>query len=141
MAIPFRKEKLAAQIVREVSDIILKEMKDPRMGFATVTRAVVSPDYKYAKVFISVLGNEKKKKLSLDAFKHAEGFFQRELSRRLMLRQAPEISFVRDDSIDKTFKMVNLINKLAEERKASSARRGGASEDDRAGGEGEGEEE
>ena len=118
MATPFRKEKLEAQIVREVSDIIFKEMKDPRLGFATVTRTVLSPDYKYAKVFVSILGDERKKKLSLDAFKHAEGFFQRELARRLKLRQAPEVSFVRDDSIDKTFKMVNLINKLAKERQS-----------------------
>ena len=127
MAIPYRKEKLAAQIVREVSDIIFKEMKDPRLGFATVTRAEVSPDYKYAKVFVSVMGNEKKKKLSLDAFKHAEGFFQRELSKRLKLRQAPEISFVRDDTIDKTFKMVSLINKLAKERKERAGGDGEAS--------------
>ena len=118
MAIPYRREKLAAQIVREVSDIIFREMKDPRLGFATVTRAVVSPDYKHAKVFVSVMGSEKKKKLSLDAFKHAEGFFQSQLSRRLKLRSAPEVTFERDDSIDKTFKMVDLINKLARERKA-----------------------
>lgn len=117
MAIPYRREKLAAQIVREVADIIHREMKDPRLGFATITRAEISPDFKYAKVFISVLGNEKKKKLSLDAFKNAEGFFHRELTRRLKLRTSPEIRFLRDDSIDKTFKMVNLINRLSAERK------------------------
>ena len=116
MAIPYRKEKLASQIVKEVSDIIFKEIKDPRLGFVTVTKAVVSPDYKYAKVFISVLGDDRKKKLSLEALKHAEGFFQRELSRRLKLRSAPELSFVRDDSIDKTFKMISLINKIQKER-------------------------
>jgi ribosome-binding factor A len=117
MAIPYRKEKLAAQIVKEVSDIIFKQIKDPRLGFTTVTRAEVSPDYKYAKVFVSILGDDRKKKLSLEALKHAEGFFQRELGRRLKLRSAPELTFVRDDSIDKTFKMIGLINKLARERK------------------------
>ncbi|MBI4565197.1 MAG: 30S ribosome-binding factor RbfA [Planctomycetes bacterium] len=116
MAIPYRKEKLSAQIVKEVSQILLYEVKDPRRGFLTVTRAVVSDDYRHAKVFVSVMGAEKDKRLTMAGLRHAEGFVQAQLSRRLRLRHSPEIRFVRDDSIDKTMKVTKLIDDLARDR-------------------------
>lgn len=126
MTIPYRREKLSSQIVRDVAEILQQELKDPRMGFVTVTRVVVSPDFKYARVFVSIMGAEKEKKLTMSALGHAVGFVQRQLSRRLRLRQVPEVSFTRDDSIDKAFKVTEMIEKLSRERKA----RGG---DDEAG--------
>ena len=87
------------------------------MGFVTVTRADVSVDYRSAKVFVSILGAEKDKKLAMSALKSAEGYVQGLLGKRLRIRHNPEISFVRDDSIDKTIKLTKLIDDLAKERK------------------------
>ena len=118
MAIPYRKEKLSSQIAKEISQILLHELKDPRRGFVTVTRAVVSDDYRSAKVFVSVMGTEKDKKLTMMGLRSAEGFVQSILSKRLRIRHSPEVSFVRDDSIDRTLKLTKLIDDLAKERKA-----------------------
>jgi ribosome-binding factor A len=116
MSQPFRKDRLASEIVKETSRVLLQEMRDPRLGFVTVTRAKVSDDYRNAKVFVSILGSPKQKKLSLAALKHARGFVQAELSRRIRMRVFPEILFVLDESIEKAFKMSQILDGLARER-------------------------
>lgn len=118
MAIPYRREKLSSQIAKEISAILLHELKDPRMGFVTVTRADVSVDFRSAKIFVSIMGAEKDKKLAMAALRSASGFVQGLLGKRLRIRHSPEISFVRDDSIDRTLKLTKLIDDLAKERKA-----------------------
>ena len=117
MAIPYRREKLSSQIAKEISAILIHELKDPRRGFCTVTRAEVSPDFRTAKIFVSVMGAEKDKKLTMAGLKSASGFVQSLLGKRLRMRYAPEISFVRDDSVDRTLKLTKLIDDLAKERK------------------------
>ena len=117
----YRKDRLSSEIVKETSKILLSELRDPRLGFVTVTRAKVSDDYRYAKVFVSVLGSMKQKKLSLSGLKHAQGYVQRELSRRIKMRVFPEIVFELDESIDKAFKVTKIIDDLARERKAKAA--------------------
>ena len=117
----FRKDRLASEIVKETSKIILYELRDPRKGFVTVTRAKVSDDYRYAKIFVSIMGTAKQKKLVLGGLKHAQGFVQKELSRRIQMRQFPEINFEIDESIEKAFKVTNMIDKLSRERKAREA--------------------
>jgi ribosome-binding factor A len=117
----FRKDRLASEIVKETSKIILYELRDPRKGFVTVTRAKVSDDYRYAKIFVSIMGTPKQKKTVLGGLKHAQGYVQRELSRRIQMRSFPEINFEIDDSIEKAFKITNEIDRLARERKAREA--------------------
>jgi ribosome-binding factor A len=117
----FRKDRLSSEIVKETSKILLSEMRDPRLGFVTVTRAKVSDDYRHAKVFVSVMGPPKQKKLTLSGLKHAQGFVQRELSRRIKMRVFPEIVFELDESIDKAFQVTQLIDDLARKRKAKAA--------------------
>jgi ribosome-binding factor A len=112
---------LSSEIVKETSKILLSEMRDPRLGFVTVTRAKVSDDYRHAKVFVSVMGPPKQKKLTLSGLKHAQGFVQRELSRRIKMRVFPEIVFELDESIDKAFQVTQLIDDLARKRKAKAA--------------------
>jgi ribosome-binding factor A len=114
----FRKDRLASEIVKETSKIILYELRDPRKGFVTVTRAKVSDDYRYAKIFVSIMGTPKEKKLTMGGLRHAQGFVQKELSRRIQMRSFPEIHFELDDSIEKAFEITNTIDKLARERKA-----------------------
>src|SRR5687767_4346439 len=140
----YRKDRLSSEIVKEVSQIILYEMKDPRKGFITVTRAKVSDDYRYAKIFVSIMGTAKEKKLTMGGLRHAQGFVQKELSRRIQMRSFPEIHFELDDSIETAFKVTNVIDQLARERKARGGRATSPAEaaEGKAGGEaGEGEEE
>jgi len=122
----FRKDRLASEIVKETSKIILYELRDPRKGFVTVTRAKVSDDYRYAKIFVSIMGTPKQKKTVLGGLKHAQGFVQRELARRIQMRSFPEIHFELDDSIEKAFAVTNVIDKLSRERKAREAKSGDA---------------
>ena len=117
----FRKDRLASEIVKETSKIILYELRDPRKGFVTVTRAKVSDDYRYAKIFVSIMGTPKQKKTVLGGLKHAQGYVQRELARRIQMRSFPEIHFELDDSIEKAFAVTNVIDKLSRERKAREA--------------------
>ena len=70
----YRKDRLASEIVRQTSRLVQTELSDPRLGFVTVTRAKVSDDYKYATVYVSVMGTAKLKKLSLSGLRHACGF-------------------------------------------------------------------
>jgi ribosome-binding factor A len=116
MAQPYRREKLASEIVRDTAEI-LRQLRDPRLGFVTVTKAEVSPDYRYAKIFVSVFGDAKAKKLSMAGLRHATGFVQKELGRRIRMRTFPEITFVLDESIDKAFKITKIIDDLAAERR------------------------
>ena len=124
----FRKDRLASEIVKETSKIILYELRDPRKGFVTVTRAKVSDDYRYAKIFVSIMGTPKQKKTVLGGLKHAQGFVQKELSRRIQMRSFPEINFELDESIEKAFKITNAIDALSRERKAREARQAGTTE-------------
>ena len=118
----FRKDRLASEIIKEASKIILYELRDPRKGFGTVTKVKVSDDYRYAKIFVSIMGSPKQKKTVLGGLKHATGFVQRELSRRIKMRSFPEISFELDDSIEKSFAVTNVIDQLSRERKAREAK-------------------
>jgi len=124
LAIPFRREKLASQIQKEISAIVRSEMNDPRVTFVTVTQVQVSPDFKYAKVYLSVLGDKKKQKLAVMALKHGRGFMQMELGRRLRLREVPELSFHADQAIDKAFKMNKLFKQVEGARKEKEGNEG-----------------
>src|ERR1051325_11463397 len=122
----YRKARLASEIVKETSKIILYELRDPRKGFVTVTRAKVSDDYRYAKILVSIMGTAKEKKLTMGGLRHAQGFIQKQLSRRIQMRSFPEINFELDESIEKAFKITDTLDKLARERKAREAGQAGA---------------
>lgn len=107
-----RPERLAEAIKQEISDVLRDEMKDPRIGFVTITRVVVSNDLRYAKIYVSVMGEEKQKNESAQALQRAKGFIRSELGRRIRLRHVPEISFVLDESIDHGIKVLDLLNKV-----------------------------
>lgn len=108
---PSRIERLSALIKEEISDIILK-MKDPRIKFVTVTEVAMSKDIKYAKIYISIMGNEEEKKTSFSAIKNATGFIRTELAHRLEIRRVPELSFILDDSIERGVRLANYIEKI-----------------------------
>jgi len=118
---PYRKEMVCKEIKKVTADLLQKELRDPRLGFVSVTKAEVSSDLKYAKIFFSVMGNESQQKKTMAGLRHAKGFIQKELSRTIRMRSFPEIRFELDDSIEKAFKMTQLLDELASERNAREA--------------------
>jgi ribosome-binding factor A len=109
-----RTEKLNDLIREELSDLLRRQAKDPRLDcFLTVTRVDVSPDLRHAKVFISVMGTEEEKTKAMDGLASASGFFHRELMKRLSLRRTPQLSFHRDDSIERAAHVFDMMKKLA----------------------------
>ena len=89
-----RQERLAEQIKEEVSMIIAGEVEDPRVGTVTVTDARLTPDLRYAKIYVTVLGSEQEIDESLAALKHAAGFIRTQLGAVLRMRRTPELHFV-----------------------------------------------
>lgn len=110
-----RLERVNHLIREEISVLLQRQVRDPRLGgFVTVTRVSTSPDLSHAKVFISIMGDERDKKEALEALAKASGFLRRELSPRLTLRRIPELSFCRDDSIEQGAHVLELISQVSD---------------------------
>ena len=100
-----------AEAIREVaSETILFELRDPRVKGVTVTRAEVSGDLQHAKVYVSLMGAPGEQNLCLRGLRHAAGFIQAKLARRLQTRFTPVIEFVLDQGVKKSIEMTRLIN-------------------------------
>lgn len=95
-----RRAKVEELIKQELSKMILSEVKDPRVGFVTVTGVKMTPDLREAHIYISVMGGEAKAKDSMAGLKSAMPFFKRELGKRVRLRYMPSLSFELDKSLD-----------------------------------------
>src|SRR5215469_14998259 len=96
---PHRQEKLGELIAVELSELLRTRIKDPRIGFASITHVDVSGDLRYAKVSISVMGSPEERKETMKGLKNATGFLRHELASRITLRYTPELSFKLDTSI------------------------------------------
>lgn len=105
------------EVMRELSTIIRSEIKDPRVSAAmiSVVAVEVTPDLKYCKAFISVLGDPETAANAITGLKSAVGYIRRELARRINLRNTPEISFVLDQSIEYGVNMSKLIDEVTRE--------------------------
>jgi len=111
-----RIEQVNKLIRREISELLQRQVKDPRLNtFVTVTEVSASPDLKYAKVFVSHIGNEAEKQEILRALTAASGFLRNELARRLKLRRIPELNFRWDDSIKQGDHILQLIDQITED--------------------------
>jgi ribosome-binding factor A len=109
-----RKDRINEEVKRVISDIMMNELKDPRIArMCSVIAAEVTPDLKFAKVFISVLGNEEEKKSSLAGLNSAAGFIRRELSSRIDLRNYPELHFELDNSIEHGARIMGILNEIS----------------------------
>lgn len=115
-----RANRIAEQMKKELSDIIGRKIKDPRIGFVTVTDVRVTGDLQIAKVYISVLGDEDQKENTLKGLAKAKGFIRSEIGRRIRLRKTPEIHFEFDESIDYGNRIETLINELNRDKKDDS---------------------
>jgi len=105
--------RINEEVMRELSNIIRLEVKDPRISPVTsVVSVEVAPDLKTCKAYISVLGDDEAVKKTLEGLKSPAGFIRRELARRINLRNTPEITFVSDQSIAYAAKMSKLIDEV-----------------------------
>jgi ribosome-binding factor A len=111
----YRQEKLGELIAAELSDLLRNRMKDPRVGFASITHVEVSGDLRHAKIFVSVLGSEDEQAATIQALKHATGFLRHELASRLVVRYMPALVFKLDTSIEKGTRVLQLIRELDQE--------------------------
>lgn len=112
-----RSTQVAEALKRETSDIIANHLKDPRLGFITVTGAEMADDLRYARIFISILGDDDARKKSLQGLESAKGFVRRELGQRLRLKFTPEIDFKVDESVARGDRIDRLLHQLAEEKR------------------------
>ena len=104
-----RPNRLAETLKEEISKLILVELKDPRIGFVTVTSVDVANDLAHAKVYVSVLGSEDEGKASLDTLNRAAGFLRTEIGKHIRLRHVPAIVFVYDPSIQHGAHIAKLL--------------------------------
>lgn len=118
-----RSNRVGEQMKKELGEIIGRKIKDPRIGFVTVTDVQVTGDLQQAKVFISVLGDELQRENTLKGLAKAKGFIRSEIGQRIRLRKTPEITFEFDESIDYGNRIENLLYQIKEETKEEQTER------------------
>jgi ribosome-binding factor A len=104
-----RAERVGEEIREEVARLLARGVKDPRIGFLTVTRADVTPDLRVARVYVAAMGDEGQRRKSLEGLRRATGYVRRELGRRLRLRYTPEVVFELDTGLDATDRVAQLL--------------------------------
>jgi ribosome-binding factor A len=108
-----RSERTSKLIQREISELLEREVNDPRLSkFVSVTEVTISPDLMHAKVYVSTMGTETNKEDLLTGFNKASGFLRKELAAHLGLKQMPQLSFHYDDSIERGARLLKLISEL-----------------------------
>jgi ribosome-binding factor A len=105
-----------------LSDAIGKDLKDPRIGFVTVTGVKTSPDLRHARVYVSVLGAESEREQSIDGLRSAHGVLQRRLADELTLKHTPSLSFHYDVSVDRGMRISSLLDELEQDAHSSPQR-------------------
>ena len=110
-----RQEKLGELIAAELSELLRNRVKDPRVGFASITRVEVSGDLRHAKVFVSVMGTREEQAATMKGLRNATGYLRHELAERIVLRYMPEINFRLDTSIEEGARILELIRQVEEE--------------------------
>ena len=115
-----RVSRVAELIKREVSQMLIHDIKDDRVGagIVSVTDVVVSGDLQHAKIFVSIYGSEEAKIETMAGLKSATGFVRTELGQRVRLRRTPEVIFQEDPSIERGTKVLSLLNQLNHDRPA-----------------------
>lgn len=119
-----RPERVQEALRQEISRIVQNEVKDPRLGFLTITRVELTRDLRYARVFFSTLGESKEKHLALKGLNHAKGYIKGLIADRIKLRFMPEIEFKIDESFEHAKKIYDLLDKLKKESEDAKRNRG-----------------
>ncbi len=119
-----RIQRLQELIRRDVAEIITTKLRDPRIKFGTVTRVKLTPDLKYAKIFVSCLGEEADQRTFLKGLESARGRMQKYVGRHMRTRQTPQLVFAYDDGIEKSIRMSKMIDDALEEDRVAQIARG-----------------
>lgn len=117
----YRPDKVAHQLKAEISNIISRELHDPRVGFVTITSIKVSQDLSHARVFVSVFGSAQQQRDSINALNRAAGYIRREIGSRMRLRKSPELVFTFDESVEQGVRMAQLIEEANSETAEQSS--------------------
>lgn len=110
-----RQEKVKELLKEEISDILRREIRDPRLGFVTITDTEVTADLRHAKIYVSVLGGEEERKATMKCLKSAEGFVRTEFAKRARMKVTPEIQFRFDESVDKGVRIFEILQQIKQE--------------------------
>ena len=110
-----RSQRIQELLLEEISKLLQSGLKDPRIGFTTLTRVEVSENLKHAKIFISVMGSEQEKSETMEALKSVKGFIRNSLGKNLYLRYLPELEFKKDENAEHVEKITRIINGLHSE--------------------------
>ena len=113
-----RTDRLDSQIQAELMALLQREMKDPRLGFATITRVETARDLGSARVWVSIYGSEEERARSMRALTDATPWLRRRLGERLQIRHVPQLVLRRDDSIEAGDRVLRLLREIEEEREA-----------------------
>src|SRR5947208_1170538 len=119
-----RPERVADQVRAEISSMIARDLRDPGIGFVTITKVSVSPDLHHARVYFTTLGDPAARKTTLTALSRAASFMRGQLGQRLRLRRAPELEFVFDESIAHQDRVEQLLQELRADNAADPASSG-----------------
>lgn len=111
-----RTRQVGEMLREELTDIIRTDVKDPRVGFFTITRVDIGPDLRNATAMVSVLGTEQEREDTLEALRSAAGYIRRQLKPRLRMRQVPEIAFADDRSMEHAQEIASALKELERER-------------------------
>ena len=114
-----RPERVQEALRQEISKIVTGEIKDPRIGFITITKVELTKDLRYAKVYFSVLGEAKDKALAMKGLNSAKGYIKGMIADRIKLRLVPEISFRIDESIEHTKEIYDLFESIKKKEPTS----------------------
>lgn len=112
-----RTQRLDSQLQQELMELLQREMKDPRVGFATITGVRTAPDLSSARVWVSVLGSEEERGATLAALTAAAPWLRRRLGERLHLRTIPELLIRRDESMESGDRVLKILRELEEEQR------------------------
>jgi ribosome-binding factor A len=118
MAQGSRPERVGEEIRQEISTLLAREVHDPGMGFVTVTRVKVSPDLQQARVYYTIIGDDKARRETGRALERAKPFLRRQIASRIRLRRVPELSFEFDRNVEHQDRIERLLLEISEERKA-----------------------
>ena len=111
-----RMRRVDTAVRQVVGDVVSQDLKDPRVGFVTVTDVKTSPDLRHARVYVSVLGTPDEQEASLEGLRSAHGFLQRQVASELRLKHTPELEFVLDDTAERAFRLEALLDSTEDER-------------------------
>jgi ribosome-binding factor A len=121
-----RPERVGEEIRQEMSILLAREVHDPGLGFVTVTRVKVSPDLQQARIYYTLIGDDRARKDTERALERAKPFLRRQIGSRIRMRRVPELSFEFDRSVEHQDRIERILLDLAEERKAREAEAGPA---------------